>query len=112
MEKPAQVLAAYSMWDNTLSDYTCLTLTSDMETLPGIACLTRLFGKWSGDRYYAGIWENDSLFGLTWDCNSRLLNVVKERPTPYIAPSWSWACMKQFCQGSVTIQIGTHGAYL
>ncbi|KAF5684755.1 hypothetical protein FDENT_6558 [Fusarium denticulatum] len=76
-------------------------LTQNTDFLPSIAGIASLFSKRLNDGYAAGLWMNSMHQSLCWaagevdkpshqDLLQRLRN-----PSPYIAPSWSWASRRE-----------------
>jgi hypothetical protein len=71
--------------------------TRETDFLPSIAGIASLFSKRLNDDYAAGLWKNSMHQSLCWAENAirkptyrKLLKRLKS-PSPYIAPSWSWA---------------------
>lgn len=89
----------YNAWYFWVEQLSTRNLTRDTDKLPSMGGLARVVEKTTGDRYVAGLWLNDILFGLV--CWSSEYNYVLEGidyismpKTPlsgYQAPSWSWA---------------------
>ncbi|KAF4497634.1 hypothetical protein FAGAP_6210 [Fusarium agapanthi] len=69
-------------------------------SLPSIAGIASLFSKMLNDDYAAGIWENSMHQSLCWASlkrkGPRCRNLLKRLkiPSPYIAPSRSWASQR------------------
>jgi hypothetical protein len=85
----------YGKWYQMLSTYSRRDITNEQDKLPALAGLAKVFKKFSGDSYMAGLWIDDIPAGLLWSGNnfyqpfdspSRL-----RRPAKRCAPSWSWA---------------------
>lgn len=87
--QPSSKAKLYGLWYDMVREYTHRCLTRETDVLPGIAAIARLIGDSVGDKYVAGLWEKDILYGLTWISSA----YQQERPRHFIAPSWSWACM-------------------
>ncbi|KAL1629234.1 hypothetical protein SLS56_005457 [Neofusicoccum ribis] len=89
-------------WSYTLiKDYSSRELTYPEDRLPGICAIAKMVQQMTGDQYLAGIWRSDLPTALLWqsygDDRATLSDAVHElnHPSPYIAPSWSWARGKQ-----------------
>ncbi|PSN72120.1 HET-domain-containing protein [Corynespora cassiicola Philippines] len=91
-------------WLTARGEYTRRNLTYAGDKLVAIAAVAEEIGKSYGGRYLAGMWEKDLVTDLQWrrgdggytgtDTDKFLsANQYKcvERPTRYVAPSWSWA---------------------
>ncbi|KAF5662907.1 hypothetical protein FCIRC_11344 [Fusarium circinatum] len=77
-------------------------LTRPTDLLPSIAGIASLFNKRLKDDYAAGIWKNSMHQSLCWDSyiferhSYHYLLKSLETPSPYIAPSWSWASRREY----------------
>ena len=110
MDLSLNTAGLYIDWLIVASYYSWRQLTVAQDALPAISGLARRFAEKLDDgvgniRYVAGIWEPDSIHGLTWYLSpgspipaalGELLSQL-ENPEPYIAPSWSWATHHQVC---------------
>ncbi|KAG5793573.1 hypothetical protein H9Q69_007393 [Fusarium xylarioides] len=72
-------------------------LTRKTDFLPSIGGIASLFSKKLDDDYAAGLWKESMHQSLYWALSTTgkpslqdLLKALKT-PSPYIAPSWSWA---------------------
>ena len=70
--------------------FTGRTLRYDTDKLPALSGLATEVAKFKQGIYYAGLWWEDMATGLLWyrGCASEL-----EKPSAYLAPSWSWASL-------------------
>ncbi|SCO53270.1 related to tol protein [Fusarium fujikuroi] len=76
-------------------------LTRKTDFLPSIAGIASLFSKRLNDDYAAGLWKNNMHQSLCWAAGEEdkpshqdLLQRLRA-PSPYIAPSWSWASRRE-----------------
>jgi len=77
-----------SAWYTLIQYYTLAsTLTSRFDVLPAVASLAAALT--GGDRYFAGIWNNDRCVSLLWRSRGRYTC-----SNEYAAPTWSWGSMK------------------
>jgi hypothetical protein len=77
---------AMTTWYRLVTQYSRRALTEPNDKLPAIAGIAAAMQKISQYTYIAGIWKED-LRGLLWTKAFR--NPLG--PSPYRAPSWSWA---------------------
>jgi hypothetical protein len=90
----------YLQWNNRVaSEFTVygFEFTRAADILPSLAGLATLFASKLHDRYLTGLWEKDLHRSLNWYMQredrpsySCMLDRLRH-PSPYIAPSWSWA---------------------
>jgi hypothetical protein len=90
----------YLQWNNQVAAEFSLygfEFTRATDVLPSLAGLATLFASKLHDRYLAGLWEEDLYRSLIWNTQpeakpsySQMLDRLRH-PSPYIAPSWSWA---------------------
>ena len=88
----ADAEAAYSFWETAVRKYSAGALSFQTDRLPAISAVASVVGEATGDRYLAGLWKDDLLFGLAWFSGGSL----EDDPSPhhrYIAPTWSWASL-------------------
>jgi hypothetical protein len=81
------------LWMKVLKRYSScgITLASDkMIALSGVASAFQLL---LDDEYYAGVWKSNYAEQLCWRAASPR-SKPSYRPTPYRAPSWSWASVE------------------
>ncbi|KAE9368280.1 HET-domain-containing protein, partial [Stipitochalara longipes BDJ] len=94
---PAQQVGIYETWYNALSLYSARKLTYLADRLPAISGIAQKIAIETGDRYFAGLWEKDMLYGLLWSLNPHEeLNKPKSelvQSSHYIGPSWSWVSL-------------------
>jgi hypothetical protein len=75
------------LWTKILEEYTAAKLTNDSDILPALSGLAKIF-KTPGNRYVAGIWEQNLTEWLCWQSVKPLFS---RHPKQYTAPSFSWA---------------------
>ncbi|KXJ85305.1 heterokaryon incompatibility protein-domain-containing protein, partial [Microdochium bolleyi] len=80
-------------WSRLVTEYSERRFTFESDKLSALSGLAR---EWRSlrarrgvpeDAYYAGLWGSSFMFGLCW---LPLSYTVRQRDSPYIAPSWSW----------------------
>jgi hypothetical protein len=76
-------------WHHIVEQYTLLDLSFHKDRLPAIAGVAKRVGEARGWRYIAGLWLESLRSDLLWTVQGRLN--IKPRPTPLVAPTWSWA---------------------
>ncbi|KAK4541031.1 hypothetical protein LTR36_008400 [Oleoguttula mirabilis] len=81
-------------WRDLVGQYSHRDLTYATDALPALSGLAKSWQARSPGlgRYLAGLWEHDLLRGMLWRC-------VDDRQTTraaqYLAPTWSWACLRR-----------------
>lgn len=83
-------------WSNIVESYSARSLTIAADKLPGLSGLAEEYERLTRDRYLAGLWKSALPGALMWGWPELTLS----RPTPYRAPSWSWAAMEGSIQMS------------
>jgi hypothetical protein len=80
----------YERWCFLVAQYSTMKLSFDSDVLPAISGLARVFHKYFGGNYIAGLWESILVHELSW-------RVVTPRScmrrTPWVAPTFSWAAL-------------------
>ncbi|KAI0655280.1 heterokaryon incompatibility protein-domain-containing protein [Cubamyces menziesii] len=77
-------------WHNVVEDYSRRLLSYSSDILAACAGLAQAFAQGLGSDYVAGMWNDDLLIDdLLWSCEWP----TRARPTPSLAPSWSWASL-------------------
>jgi hypothetical protein len=87
----------YETWSETVEWYTECKITIQSDKLVAIAGIAHTVAEFTGERYLAGLWENQDLaIQLLWHVLSRRQadNSPSQRADFYRAPSWSWACLE------------------
>ncbi|KAF2498561.1 HET-domain-containing protein [Lophium mytilinum] len=83
----------WKIWYSMIEDYSRRHLTHDTDRLPAVSAVASQWSRILKDDYAAGLWRSDVLLGLQWSCQGD----EGQRCGPpglYVAPSWSWASMK------------------
>lgn len=87
----------YDMWNVITKLYSRRKMTDKRDKLPALSGLTQVMAAKTGDHYLSGLWRNDLLRGLFWECESYgetwpslLERLIPSPTTTYIGPSWSW----------------------
>ncbi|MCJ1251170.1 hypothetical protein MMC30_008401 [Trapelia coarctata] len=76
----------YQAWAKVLRDYSSCSLTRPEDKLVAISGIIRVIEKRTGLQSVAGMWREYFLQEMIWRTF-----VPVQRPSPYRAPSWSWA---------------------
>lgn len=83
----------YAIWYDMVTDYSRRNLTYQTDRLPALSAVATYMSRILNDKYAAGLWHGDIIRGLLWTCQEE--EGKRHRPSePSIAPSWSWASMK------------------
>jgi hypothetical protein len=86
----------YQIWADTVSRYTQCGITKSEDKLVAISGIAKYISHLIDDEYLAGIWRSTIPKALLWYIST--YHPAKEvppfRPTPYRAPSWSWASVE------------------
>ncbi|KAG5761439.1 hypothetical protein H9Q72_010438 [Fusarium xylarioides] len=94
-----ETAAIYQQWSKLMAQIKpkAHQLTRKTDFLPSIGGIASLFSKKLDDDYAAGLWKESMHQSLYWALSTTgkpslqdLLKALKT-PSPYIAPSWSWA---------------------
>lgn len=89
-------------WRDMVEEYSRRMLTNTSDKLVALSGVAKVFVRHLGDEYLAGIWRSSLLADLLWSHDFTHSNSEHRRgnyyfdlkwdvPTPYIAPTWSWA---------------------
>lgn len=91
-------------WQLMVSRYSLLSLTYEKDIFSAIKGIAKIFQAERKCAYYAGLWEDSSLFDLLWKRGE-----LTTKSGPYRAPSWSWASSYKLTHtaGRVTGRYGT-----
>lgn len=93
----------YDTFYDTLFHYSARKLSVPDDRLPAIAGIAQIMHGHFGCQYGAGLWKEDLARGLCWateiesdDANDAIeaYKEVSYEPEKYIAPSWSWASIR------------------
>lgn len=84
-------IAQENVWLHIVSDFTSRKLTVESDRLPALSGVAHRMQDRRGDRYVAGLWEEDIRTGLMWyvDNDDGAQNSLV--PASKRAPTWSWA---------------------
>jgi hypothetical protein len=90
-------------WREILRDYTGKSFTYHTDKLVALSGIARLMANSLGPEYYAGLWGRTMASELCWEVVRSDARVERPgipedlppRPSPYRAPSWSWACLEE-----------------
>jgi hypothetical protein len=82
------------LWGEILERYTRCNLTYTSDKLAALAGLAKVMHQAFNDQYCAGMWKSHMVTQLSWSLSAgQPLFPSTPRPSPYRAPSWSWACL-------------------
>jgi Heterokaryon incompatibility protein (HET) len=86
----------YRYWYYLVETFSRSQITVSTDRLPALSSLAQrqVTHMHVDDIYLAGLWRNDILCGLLWarSSDANVINAAR-RPSVYISPSWSWACL-------------------
>lgn len=80
------------LWKTIVEVYTTAELTYGTDKLMALSGVSKIVGRSLGDEYCAGLWRKSLVTDLFWFGPSPSGEKCS-RPSPYRAPSWSWANM-------------------
>lgn len=94
----------FHVWYQTVAAYSPRNLTVASDKLPAISAIARSIQSHFGCEYGAGLFKEDLSVGLCWttdrvmvdfeEPSCSLNNVTQESKQEYVAPSWSWASLR------------------
>ncbi|KAH7417180.1 hypothetical protein BKA64DRAFT_701964 [Cadophora sp. MPI-SDFR-AT-0126] len=79
------------LWRDMVKEYTKRQLTLPEDKLPALAGVAAEIASLSGQKYLAGLWNDDLIHSLLWCLDFAMTPLP--RPSQYRAPSWSWAAI-------------------
>ncbi|EMD66339.1 hypothetical protein COCSADRAFT_34907 [Bipolaris sorokiniana ND90Pr] len=90
------------LWNRIAAAYSSLSLTKENDVLPALSGIAKKHKPEPEAKYLAGFWDGKFLvIHLMWYVQpTRGLfpgdykNIIQTRPSPWRAPSWSWASVK------------------
>ena len=89
---PKEVRGNDRIWMRFVHEYSSRSLTNLEDKLPALSGLAQDLHKVTGFTYLAGLWKEDLSQCLIWTVEDPTSNKHRTAaPTPYTAPSWSWA---------------------
>ncbi len=97
-------------WLDIASKFSQLTLTYSTDGLPALSGLASRLSSHIDGPYFAGIWKDDLIRGLTWELWFPYLEFT-ERLQPYYAPTWSWASINIWAIGEVEGRVKVRISY-
>lgn len=83
----------YMMWYIILKAYSKRNLAKTSDRLPALSGLAICFQGILKDEYYAGLWKNDMISGLTWS-HGHWGYAVNKPSREVGGPSWSWTSLE------------------
>jgi Heterokaryon incompatibility protein (HET) len=94
----------YLSWDSVVRTYASAQLTRKTDKLIALSAVAKEYAVALGDVYVAGLWRADLLRQLCWETgvhSSSDQDQSEQSPSPYQAPSWSWASLNSAVRNSV-----------
>lgn len=89
LTKPSQEFS--KLWRDIVKEYSKRQLSVSQDKLPALAGVASEIASLSGQKYLAGLWNNDLIHSLLW-CRDFATTPLPP-PVQYRAPSWSWAAI-------------------
>ena len=83
----------YRYWYTLIEISSLCKITIPTDRLPSLSGIAQRQRTLVDDTYLTGLWKNDILRGLLWSRTPAASSPALSRPTLYLAPSWSWACL-------------------
>ena len=95
--------SANSLWAEITMEYTARSLTEPLDVLRALAAVASEFQPVFGSVYLAGLWSSSIKEWLMWYRKRRPADWDPDQPkenfqyrrTIYVAPSWSWASIRE-----------------
>lgn len=81
----------WESWVDTVIDYSRREASFEDDKLVALSSIASEFQKIGHSTYLAGLWRQDLLKLLMWMLDPSVNQVMKPRPSVYVASSWSWA---------------------
>lgn len=78
-------------WRKVVQQYSNLQLSFRSDKLPALSGLADRFQQQTGQKYWAGLWENSFITDLCWHVGEG--TTVHAENQTWTAPTWSWASM-------------------
>ena len=86
----------WNRWIDVVKKFTQCGLTQPSDRLVALSGIATYFKPFVSGDYLAGLWRDDLLRGLLWLVASEEDGQVSsQRPSRYVAPSWSWASVER-----------------
>ncbi|KAI0886749.1 HET-domain-containing protein [Annulohypoxylon maeteangense] len=90
-----QKLFVVADWIRLVKLYSRRSLTKQVDVLPAISGVARIFARFGVGEYGAGCFESHGIISLLWVVDTpytdKEISMASRRPAQYTAPSWSWA---------------------
>ncbi|KAK0737990.1 heterokaryon incompatibility protein-domain-containing protein [Schizothecium vesticola] len=81
---------SWALWSAIIQGYAGRSLTQGTDKLVALSGVARRLQESWNCRYVAGLWETSLVRWLCWSATEST-HVLPPRPSPYRAPTWSWA---------------------
>lgn len=108
-EFPADVIS--TQWRRMVRQYSHLQLSFRADKLPALSGLADRFQRETGQRYWAGLWENSFITDMCWIAVADGTPVQAENQV-WTAPTWSWASLDvPVSYGWMNLLTETSGTY-
>lgn len=101
LEKDSKQAGRLAAFYECIREYTKRQLSKRSDKLAAFSGLVSAFHTPELGIYLAGLWEKDFIYGLNWRPSDEWNELpAEELPAgdEYIAPSWSWASMRDHCE--------------
>lgn len=102
--------SVWASWDKLVNSYTARLLTFETDRLPALSGIVWKYTKTTQSPYLAGLWEHSLPASLCWasyDLNWQgSHNSLDYQFSQYVAPSWSWASIRQRVEFQIYISDG------
>ena len=86
----ASMPLSYDSWYDMIFSFTRRLLKYDTDKFLALSGLATEVAKFQNGTYHAGLWWEDMARGMLW---SKSVAVELNKPSEYLAPSWSWASL-------------------
>jgi hypothetical protein len=77
----------HTLWEDIIQHFSQTDITYDTDRLPALSGIAKIFQQCTDDEYVAGLWKSKMVYDLLWQSSGQ----TAQRPTTYVAPTWSWA---------------------
>lgn len=78
------------LWSGVLTEYQPLEISLAEDRLPALAGIAKHYQEAFGGKYVAGMWEEDLILQLGWQCNGKAVTAPTEASDAAQRPTWSW----------------------
>lgn len=75
----------FTNWQRIVTSYMSKGISFEKDRIPALAGLATQMQAAGAGQYLAGLWRDNLVLDLLWEC------FLRKRANPYKAPTWSWA---------------------